>query len=187
MTEAIKKSSAREAAAELAENAGRCRLVDVREFPEYEAERVEGATHAPLSALERNIGEIPRDKTIYLLCRSGARAGEAAKRLARLGYADLRVVDGGLQAWASAGLKVERGEGRVWSLERQVRFVAGLLVFSGVALSLISPWFVLISGFIGAGLMFSAVTDTCGMGMALARMPWNRKPKSDEGAACASS
>lgn len=162
-----------------------CQLVDVREFSEYEAERVAGATLAPLSRLEENAAQIARDRPVYLMCRSGKRAGQAAERLARLGYGDLRVIDGGLQAWAAAGLPVERGAGRVWSLERQVRFVAGLLVLAGVLLSLVSPWFILLSGFVGAGLMFSAVTDTCGMGMMLARMPWNRQPKSQRGAACA--
>ena len=92
-----------------------------------------------------------------------------------------------MQAWAATGLPIERGTGRVWALERQVRFVAGLLVLLGVLLSLVSPWFVLLSGFIGAGLTFSAVTDTCGMGMMLARMPWNRKPKMVESAASAHS
>jgi len=70
--------------------------------------------------------------------------------------------------------------------ERQVRFVAGLIVLTGILLSLISPWFVLLSGFVGAGLMFSAITDTCGMGMMLARMPWNRGPKTGSDAVCAS-
>ena len=102
---------------------------------------------------------------------------QAAERLENLGYRDLRVIDGGLQEWTTAGLPVERGAGRVWAFERQVRLVAGLLVLVGVLLSFISPWFILISGFIGAGLTFSAVTDTCGMGMMLARMPWNQKPK----------
>lgn len=164
-----------------------CQLVDVRERSEYETERVAGTTLAPLSQLEQNAAQIDRDRPVYLLCRSGKRAGQAAERLARLGYKDLRVIDGGLQAWADAGLAVERGAGRVWALERQVRLVAGLLALAGVLLSLISPWFVLLSGFVGAGLTFSAVTDTCGMGMMLARMPWNRKPKSQRGTACASS
>jgi rhodanese-related sulfurtransferase len=182
----IRQCGAQEAWAALINGRG-CQLVDVREFSEYEAERVAEAVLAPLSALEQNAGVIDRSRPVYLLCRSGKRAGQAAERLARLGYSDLRVIDGGLQAWAAAGLPVERGAGRVWALERQVRFLAGLLVLAGVLLSLISPWFILIAGFIGAGLTFSAVTDTCGMGMMLARMPWNRMPEGRSGAACARS
>jgi len=155
-----------------------CQLVDVREFPEYETERVPGSTLVPLSALKENIGQIATDGPVFLLCRSGKRAAQAAEKLSGFGYKDLRVIDGGLIAWRVAGLPVERGGGSVWALERQVRLVAGSLVLLGVLLSLVSPWFILISAFIGAGLAFSAITDTCGMGMILARMPWNRKPES---------
>ena len=97
------------------------------------------------------------------------------------------MIDGGLQGWVAAGLPIERGTGRVWSLERQVRFVAGLFVLTGILLSLISPWFVTLSAFVGAGLTFSAITDTCGMAMMLARMPWNQRPKSQSDMACARS
>lgn len=179
----IRRCNVQEASAALSKGRD-CQLVDVREFSEYETERVAEAVLAPLSSLEQNAGVIDRSRPVYLLCRSGKRAGQAAERLAHLGYKDLRVIDGGMQSWAAARLPVERGAGRVWALERQVRFVAGLLVLAGVLLSLISPWFILLSGLIGAGLTFSAVTDTCGMGMMLARMPWNRIPKGGTGATC---
>ncbi|HJZ53542.1 MAG TPA: YgaP-like transmembrane domain, partial [Gemmataceae bacterium] len=83
-------------------------------------------------------------------------------------------VEDGTPAWERAGGPVVRGKKAV-SLERQVRIAAGLLVLLGVVLALtIDPWFVLVSGFIGAGLVFAGVTDTCGMGLLLARMPWNQ-------------
>ncbi len=185
MPNMIRKCTPAEARSALLGENG-CQLVDVREFSEYEAERIQGATLASLSALDQSLGLIDRDRPIYLMCRSGKRAGQAAERLARLGFKDLRVIDGGLQGWSEAGLPIERGKGRVWALERQVRFVAGLFVLTGILLSLISPWFVLISGFIGAGLMFSAITDTCGMGMMLARMPWNQRPKTGSDSVCES-
>lgn len=185
MTNTIQKCTAVAARVALG-RAGDCQLVDVREFSEYEAERVQGATLVPLSGLDQSLGLIHRDRTVYLMCRSGKRAAQAAERLTRQGFKDLRVIDGGLQGWVAAGLPVECGTGRVWSLERQVRFGAGLFVLTGILLSLISPWFVLLSAFVGAGLTFSAITDTCGMGMILARMPWNQKPKSASDAVCAS-
>lgn len=185
MSEAMRKCTAQEARAAVSEDEG-CQFLDVREYSEYAAERVAGATLAPLSALDANLGTVDRERPVYLLCRSGQRAAQAAARMAARGFKDLRVIEGGLQGWAAAGFEVERGTGRVWALERQVRLVAGLLVLAGVLLSLLSPWFVLLSGFIGAGLTFSALTDTCGMGMMLARMPWNRQPKSQSGVACAS-
>jgi rhodanese-related sulfurtransferase len=164
-----------------------CQLVDVREYSEFATERVNGATLVPLSAFERNLSLIDRSRPVYLMCRAGNRAAQAAERLLKLGFSDLKVIDGGLQAWAASGLYVERGAGNVWSLERQVRFAAGSIVVVGVFLSIISSWFVLLSGFVGAGLMFSAFTNTCGMGMILARMPWNQRPKAGSNEDCAAS
>lgn len=158
-------------------NAGQ--VIDVREASEYEAERIAGTRLVPLSALDRHLDRLDdtldRTCAVYVVCRSGSRAVRAAGRLAALGWRDVRVVDGGLLAWAAAGLPVERGSRRTWSLERQVRFTAGLLVLTGVLLSiLVHPWAVLLAGLVGGGLTFSAATDTCAMAMVLARMPWNR-------------
>ncbi len=164
-----------------------CQVVDVREYSEFEAERVSGARLVPLSSFDKQANAIDRDHPVYLLCRSGNRAGKAAEKLSQLGYTDVRVVEGGMQAWIAAGYPVERGASRVWPLERQVRFVAGSLVLIGALLAwFVHPAFVWLSGFIGAGLVFAAVTDTCGMAMTLARMPWNQKAKSDS-QACAPS
>jgi len=85
------------------------------------------------------------------------------------------VIEGGMLAWSKAGLPVVNGELKVWSLERQVRFAAGALVVLGVVLSLmIHPYGIALSAFVGAGLVFAAVTDTCTMGLLLAKMPWNK-------------
>jgi Flp pilus assembly protein TadB len=88
----------------------------------------------------------------------------------------LVVIEGGLNSLKQQGLTPQQGQGKVISLERQVRIAAGLLVLIGVVLGTwYSPWFYALSGFVGAGLTFAGVTDTCAMGMALARMPWNGK------------
>ena len=104
----------------------------------------------------------------------------AEKTYARSVLTNVSNVEGGIEAWKAAGLPVEKDANAVWSLERQVRFAAGSLVVIGVLLSLISPYFILLSAFVGAGLVFAAVTDTCGMAMALAKMPWNKQ----QGATC---
>lgn len=150
-------------------------LIDVREFPEYSAERIPGAELISLGELEERHIEIDRTKPTLLVCRSGNRAGKAKEKLQKWGFSDVRNVSGGMNAWKSAGFVTEKDENAVWDLERQVRFVAGTFVLIGVVLSLfVSQYFILLSGFIGAGLVFSALTNTCGMGMMLARMPWNR-------------
>ncbi len=155
---------------------GECQVIDVREFSEFNSERIAAARLMPMSDFENHIGAIDASKPIYIMCRSGNRANTAAETLAKKGLTDVHVVEGGMVAWAQANLPIIKGESKIWSLERQVRFTAGMFVLTGVVLSLtVHPMFLSLSAFIGAGLMFSAVTDTCTMGMILARMPWNQR------------
>jgi len=163
--------------AERMKNGGGLHLVDVRTQGEYAAEHVEGAKCFPLQDLDpeavlKNCGGANGE--IYLICKSGQRARMAAVKFQNAGHDCVVVVDGGTEACVQAGLPVVRGKG-VMSLERQVRIAAGALVVLGVALSyLVHPGFVGLSAFVGAGLVFAGVTDTCAMGMLIARMPWNR-------------
>jgi rhodanese-related sulfurtransferase len=152
-------------------------LIDVRTPGEYAAVHATGARLVPLSGLDPKAIAAARqgqpETPIYLICKSGMRAGKAAEQLAAAGI-DAAVVEGGTDAWVAAGLPVVRGQG-VISLERQVRIAAGLLVLLGAVLALeVHVWFLGLSAFVGAGLVFAGATDTCGMGMMLARMPWNR-------------
>jgi rhodanese-related sulfurtransferase len=111
---------------------------------------------------------------LYLICRTGTRAQQAWKRLHDAGFAQVVCVEGGTEAWEQAGLPVVRGRG-VIALDRQVRIAAGLLVLLGVGLSiLVHPAWIALSAFVGAGLVFAGITDTCGMAMLLAKMPWNQ-------------
>lgn len=161
----------------LLDTGGECQVIDVREFSEFDSERIADAQLMPLSNFEKHVDEIDHSKPVYLVCRSGNRANQAALKLAAKGFTDIHVVKGGMAAWAGADLPVVKGDSKVWSLERQVRFTAGAVVLAGLVLGvLVSPYLIFLSGLVGAGLMFSAVTDTCGMGMILARMPWNKGP-----------
>jgi len=158
-------------------------ILDVREVFEYEGKRIKGAILAPLSRFKESSGVFDRNIHSYIVCQTGKRAEQFASKLLEDGYGDISVVEGGLKAWIDAGYSIEEGESKLWSLERQVRFVAGSLVLLGVVLSIVlNPAFLILSGIVGAGLVFAAVTDTCGMAMLLARMPWNKAPKkvSDE-------
>ncbi len=160
----------------LLDTGGECQVIDVREFSEFNSERIADAQLMPLSNFEKHADEIDHSKPVYLMCRSGNRAKQAAEKLMNKGFTDIHVIEGGMSAWAGASLPIIKGESKVWSLERQVRFTAGLFVLTGIVLGLfISPYLYFISGFVGGGLVFSALTDTCGMGMVLARMPWNQQ------------
>ncbi len=162
-------------------------LVDVRTPVEYAEVHVPQAKLHPLDQLNpaalAGTGAVAKDRPVYLLCRSGQRATRAAEKFAAEGYGEPVVVEGGTLAWIEAGLPVERGEVKVISLERQVRIAAGSLVLIGSALAwFVHPGFLAIPAFVGAGLVFAGVTDFCGMGLLLAKAPWNQrapKPPSD--------
>ena len=120
--------------------------------------------------------EFNRAPPLVIICGSGNRAAQARERLARLGFSNLACLAGGLAAWEASGFPVERDERAPWSLERQVRVAAGALVLAGAALGwLAHPGFHGLSAFVGAGLVFAGVTDWCGMGLLLAKAPWNRR------------
>lgn len=152
-------------------------LLDVRTPAEYRAVHVEGARLLPLDALDPEDVRASRPAEArgpcYVLCKSGSRSKLAAAKLNEAGI-DAAVVAGGTDACAAAGLPCHRGK-QTMSLERQVRIAAGSLVVIGTALAAaVSAWWLILPGFVGAGLVFAGVTDTCGMAMVLAKLPWNR-------------
>jgi rhodanese-related sulfurtransferase len=163
---------------ELRRQGKRIELIDVRTPAEYEEVHAEAARSVPLDKLDpKSLIEARNgasDEPLYLICRSGSRGRQAAERFLSAGYTQIVNVDGGTIAWEQAGLPVVRGR-RTISLERQVRIAAGSLVVLGTALGiLVHPAFLGLAAFVGLGLVFAGITDTCGMGMILARMPWNR-------------
>jgi len=158
-------------------------LIDVRTPLEFGEVHVPQAINVPLDRL--NPGEVIQSRGLsdnqpaYLLCRSGARATKAAQQFAKTGHDIGVVVEGGTQAWIDAGLSVERGAAKVISLERQVRIAAGSLVLLGFILAyFVHPYFLGLSAFVGVGLVFAGVTDWCGMGLLLAKAPWNPRATS---------
>jgi hypothetical protein len=134
-----------------------------------------GAYNVPLDLLREHRDEISShlDQDIVLVCRSGQRAAQAEDTLRRAGLTNVHVLDGGLAAWEATGFAVNRGAQR-WDLERQVRFVAGLIVALSVLASVLVPGAKWVAFAIGGGLAFAALTNTCAMGMLLARLPYNR-------------
>lgn len=166
-------------------------LIDVRTPAEFREAHADLAVNVPLDRFDPRavMGQAPQGEPIYVICRSGARGCQAAEKLLAAGCASVANVEGGTQAWEGAGLPLIRGKKTI-SLERQVRIAAGSLVVLGAALSVaVHPWFVGLCAFVGAGLVFAGVTDTCGMGMILARMPWNQAGDSapkDGGESCSS-
>lgn len=162
-------------------------LLDVRSPIEFESERVEGAVNVPLDALDARLDDIPENADLVIVCRTGIRATIAAESLARTGRR-ARVLDGGVQAWRRARLPLREGRKRL-PVDRQVQLIAGLMVLTGIGLGLtVSPWFLAVAAFFGAGLTFAGATGTCGLALVLMKMPWNATallPVEGSGAVCA--
>ena len=156
-------------------------IIDVRTSAEVKAKALPGVIHLPLQsfsvdALQQAIKEQAlKPEKIYFLCHSGRRAESAAKQTDGQVSQSLVVIDGGIQAVEKMNPDWVITQGKAISIERQVRITAGGLVLLGVILgfAIHSAWFAL-SGFVGAGLMFSGITDSCAMGMIIAKMPWNK-------------
>jgi rhodanese-related sulfurtransferase len=165
--------------ADLCKTGKKIELLDVRTPVEFREVHVEFAQNIPLdqldaSALMRARNGTTRDEALYIICRSGSRGQMACEKFSQAGFANVINVEGGTLAVADAGAPVIRGKKAI-SLERQVRIAAGSLVLLGVGLGwFVHPYLLGLSAFVGAGLVFAGITDTCGMGMLLARMPWNQ-------------
>jgi rhodanese-related sulfurtransferase len=154
-------------------------IVDVREYPEFAGKRIPGSRHLPLSQLGQ-AHQVPaeRDKLV-LVCRSGRRSEQVREILKRRGIHASQLT-GGIDAWEKAELPLESDAKAPWSIERQVRLIAGMLVLLGLALSHFWTPAIAIAWLVPAGLVFAAITDSCLMASVLSKLPWNR-----QGANCA--
>jgi rhodanese-related sulfurtransferase len=151
-------------------------LIDVREANEFARERIPGARNVALSQIDGEALDAAGTKQLVFHCRSGARTHANAPRLAaRAGGCEAYVLEGGLDAWKRAGLPTAVDRGQPLELQRQVQLGAGSLAFLGtLAGVLISPWFLVVPGFVGAGLTVAGATGFCGMARLLVHAPWNR-------------
>ncbi|MBD2666297.1 rhodanese-like domain protein [Richelia sinica FACHB-800] len=151
-------------------------LIDVREPGEYAGEHIPGARLVSLSQFDPHKVPQDEDTTVVLYCRSGNRSKMAAQKLFDAGFNAVTHLDSGLGAWKAAGYATKINRNAPISLMRQVQIVAGSLVFTGTVLgAFVSPWFLILSGFVGAGLMFAGITDTCMLAMLLAKLPYNQR------------
>lgn len=154
---------------------GAARLIDIRESDEYAREHIVGAAAIPLSTFETAQLNLSADEDVIFMCRTGNRTGVNCDRLAARVSGPAWVLDGGLEAWKSAGLPTRTDAKAPLELMRQVQMAAGGLILIGALLGvLIHPAFWVISAFVGAGLFVAGATGFCGMARLLALAPWNR-------------
>jgi rhodanese-related sulfurtransferase len=154
---------------------GEAVLIDVREPDEHARERIGEATLVPLSRFDPATIRAEPAKHIVLHCRSGQRSREAAQRLAHTTGSEVCCLAGGIDAWRRSGQPVIENRNAPIPIMRQVQITAGSLVFIGTLLgAFVNPWWLIVPGFVGAGLAFAGLTGTCGMATMLSKMPWNR-------------
>ena len=149
-------------------------LLDVRTSAEFESYHALGAVNLPIGSFSSQDLTYDKSAEIFVICESGWRSRMAAKDLNNAWYSNVSVVEGGTREWAAAKLPVTEGKSII-SLERQVRIAAGVMILTGVGIGhFVHPVGYGLSAFVGAGLIFAGITDTCGLGMLVAKMPWNR-------------
>lgn len=149
-------------------------VIDVREYPEYAAARIDGARLIPVGRIADLTSGLDRNETYVLVCRSGRRSTMALKAFQELGFGAVSQLKGGMDAWQKEKLPVIRDQRAPWALERQVRLVAGLLILGGLVGSQFWPPAIALAWFVSCGLVFAALTDSCAMGVLLSKLPWNR-------------
>jgi rhodanese-related sulfurtransferase len=157
-------------------DAGEAVLIDVREPDEHAREFIPGARNVPLSRVDAAaVTQTPTPQKVVFHCQSGRRSAEALQRAAGGARNELFSLKGGIGGWKAAGLATVVNRGAPIPVMRQVQIVVGAIVLLGSVLAAtVSPWFLLLTGFFGLGLLFAGVTGTCGMAAFLGLMPWNR-------------
>jgi rhodanese-related sulfurtransferase len=152
-------------------------ILDVRTPAEFETAHIDGSYNVPLDVLNDHGSEVAEQldqgHDVVLVCRSGQRAAQAAELLRSTGVPRGSVLQNGITDWEGQGFEVNRGVPR-WDLERQVRLVAGSIVLSSVLGSVGVPRLKWLAAAIGAGLSYAAISNTCAMGTALSKLPYNR-------------
>ena len=151
------------------------RVLDVRTGGEFDSVHIPGSYNVPLDTLAEHARDLAElDHPVVLVCKSGARADQAHGKLTGAGKQRLHLLDGGLDAWLASGGDVVRGSSETWAMDRQVRLVAGSISLLGIVASLVAPKAKWLAGGVAAGLTFSAVSNTCAMGNALGKLPYNK-------------
>jgi len=151
-------------------------LVDVRSADEHAREHIAQARHLPLEQLAAGTAPLGNASAVIFHCRSGHRTQMHAQRLGECVACDAYLLDGGLDAWKRAGLPVVADRRQPLELQRQVQIAAGALALLGTVLgAAASPWFYVLPGFVGAGLVFAGMSGFCGLARLLMKAPWNRK------------
>jgi len=165
---------------ELRNNDPGVRILDVRTGGEYETKHIPGSYNVPLDTLAEHARDLAAvDHQVVLVCQTGGRATQAHGTLTEAGKDAIHILGGGMVDWEAEGGDVVRGTTERWAMDRQVRLTAGSLVLGAIGASLAIPKAKWIAGGVGAGLTYSALSNTCAMAAVLAKLPYNQTDACD--------
>ena len=151
------------------------RILDVRTGGEFENSHIPGSYNVPLDTLGEHVRDLADvEHPVVLVCQSGGRASQAHEKLTQAGKATLHILEGGMTSWQEAGGDVTVGNTTRWAMDRQVRLVAGVFAVIAVVAGIVVPGAEWIAAGVGAGLAYSAISNTCAMAAVLAKLPYNR-------------
>ena len=156
-------------------DAGTAILIDIREADEHAREHIAAARLVPLSRLHAHDFSAERQAPAVIFhCQSGNRTCANFERLKAIGLPEIYVMEGGVLAWKGSGLPTTLDRNKPIELQRQVMIAAGSIVLTGLLLAyFVSPAFIVLTGFIGCGLVFAGLSGWCGLARLLRLMPWN--------------
>ena len=168
--------------------AGEATIIDVREADEHRRQHVPDTLLRPSSSFRAaSFPQSQANQQLLILCRSGGRASQVATELRNAGRSNVAVIDGGIVAWERAGLPTVTDSTAPLPIMRQVMVTVGVLLIACSALAAtVSPWFLVGTGFIGAGLLTAGATGICMLSTILMKLPWNRATTSANAANCCS-
>ena len=146
-------------------------FIDVRTASEFRNEHINAFKNVPLHTIKSD--SFKNQDHLVIICQRGNRSQKACALLKET-TSNLTHVAGGVSEWATHYTTVKK-ESHGVSIMRQVQIIVGLFVLIGAILAQkVSPNFIWLSAFFGAGLLFAGVTNTCALGSILTRMPWNK-------------
>ncbi len=156
------------------------RILDVRTGGEFETVHIPGSYNVPLDTLREHVRDLAAvEHPVVLVCQTGGRATQAHENLVAAGKETLHILDGGIAAWDAKGGDVVRGDNDRWAMDRQVRLAAGSIALAAVAASTVVPGAKWLAGGVGAGLTYSALSNTCAMAAVLGKLPYNQTDNCD--------
>ena len=156
------------------------RILDVRTGGEFETKHIPGSYNVPLDTLGEHVRDLASvDHPVVLVCQSGGRATQAHGALLAAGKETLHILEGGIAAWDNAGGEIIHGATERWAMDRQVRLVAGSISLLGIVASTVVPGAKWIAAGVGAGLAYSAASNTCAMASVLSKLPYNQVDRCD--------